>query len=182
VFATANLRLSCGFNPFLVKWDRLLRIGTRTGRGKFHAKDQTNPQDDHQLCSPELRSPGWLVPAWARRRFGTADTRHTDTHTDDADTHADDADTHTHTHDAVANPNDTDTHTDDADTYTNPCHPVTHTQNPIAHAAIHQHTDLAVTRPAPENASATRSRLSIRSGGIRNRRHWRADHRRYGAH
>jgi hypothetical protein len=160
----------------------LPNIGTRAGGGNFHAKDQTNHQDDHQLCSPELCSPGWLAPAWARRRFGTADSRDTDTHADHADTHADDA---------VPDPDNADTHIDDADTYTddtvpnpNACHPVAHihTQNPIAHAAIHQHTDLTVTRPAAENASATRSCLSIRSGGIRNRCHWRADHRRYGAH
>jgi hypothetical protein len=148
----------------------LPRIGTRAGGGKFHAKNQTDPVDDHQLRNPELRSPGGLVPAWARRRFGTADSRDTDTHADDADTHA---------NDAVPDPNACHPIPD-----TNACHPVrdTHTQNPIAHTAIHQHADLTVTHPATENASATRFRLPIRGGGIRSRRHWREDHRRYRGH
>jgi hypothetical protein len=120
-----------------------------------------------------------VVPAWVPRRFGTADSKHTHTRTPDAHAHADDTVPDAHADDTVADPN--------------ARYPVAdaHTHNPIsdpnaaagiAHAAIHQHADLTVTHPATGNASATRSGLSIRGGGIRNRRVWPANQRRHGAH
>ena len=166
----------------------LPRIGTRAGGGKFHAKNQTDPVDDHQLRNPELRSPGGLVPACARWRIGTAASRVPDTHADHPDIHADNAVTDTHTHNPI-----TDTHSHNPVTHPNTCHPVTdthphdsishrNTAAGIAHAAIHQHTDLTLTRPATANTSATQPGLSICGGGIRDRRHWRADQRRHSGH
>lgn len=133
--------------------------------------------DGHRLRNPELRNPGGLVPAWTRRRLGTATSSYTDIRTPHANAHADDALPDAYAHDALP-----DAHTG---------HPVANAHNPIpdpnatagiTHTKRHQHATLTATCPATGNASATRSGLPIRGGGLRNRRTWRANPRRHSAH